>query len=37
MMKNIFILIALFAIIGIASSAELKNTVTASAVDGSGG
>ena len=29
-------MIALFAIIGIAASAELKNTVTATAVDGSG-
>jgi uncharacterized repeat protein (TIGR01451 family) len=36
MMKNIFILLAIFAIIGIATSAELKNTVTASAVDGAG-
>ena len=35
-MRYMFLLIALFAIIGIASSAELKNTVTASAVDGSG-
>jgi len=35
-MKNIFILLAIFAIIGIATSAELKNTVTASAVDGAG-
>ena len=35
-MRNIFLLIALFAIIGIAASAELKNTVTATAVDGSG-
>ena len=35
-MRYMFLLIALFAIIGIATSAELKNTVTASAVDGSG-
>ena len=35
-MRYMFLLIALFAVIGIASSAELKNTVTASAVDGSG-
>ena len=35
-MRYMFLLIALFAIIGTASSAELKNTVTASAVDGSG-
>jgi uncharacterized repeat protein (TIGR01451 family) len=35
-MRYMFLLIALFAIIGIASSVELKNTVTASAVDGSG-
>ena len=35
-MRYMFLLIALFAIVGIASSAELKNTVTASAVDGSG-
>ena len=36
MMRNIFLLIAIFAIFGIAASAELKNTVTATAVDGSG-
>ena len=38
MMKNIFLLLAIFAMFGIAISAaaELKNTVTASAVDGSG-
>jgi uncharacterized repeat protein (TIGR01451 family) len=36
MTKYMFLLIALFAIIGIAASAELKNTVTATAVDGSG-
>ena len=35
-MRYMFLLVALFAIIGIASSAELKNTVTATAVDGSG-
>ena len=35
-MRYMFLLVALFAIIGIAASAELKNTVTASAVDGSG-
>ena len=35
-MRYMFLMIALFAIIGIAASAELKNTVTASAVDGSG-
>ena len=35
-MRYMFLLIALFAIIGIATAAELKNTVTASAVDGSG-
>lgn len=35
-MRYMFLLIALFAIIGIAASAELKNTVTATAVDGSG-
>lgn len=35
-MRYMFLLIALFAVIGIASAAELKNTVTASAVDGSG-
>jgi len=35
-MSYMFLLLALFAIIGIASAAELKNTVTASAVDGSG-
>ena len=36
MIRKMFLLIALFAIIGIATAAELKNTVTASAVDGSG-
>jgi uncharacterized repeat protein (TIGR01451 family) len=35
-MRHIFLLIAIFAIFGIAASAELKNTVTATAVDGSG-
>jgi hypothetical protein len=35
-MRYMFLLIALFAVIGIATAAELKNTVTASAVDGSG-
>jgi uncharacterized repeat protein (TIGR01451 family) len=35
-MRYMFLLVALFAIIGIAASAELKNTVTATAVDGSG-
>ena len=35
-MRYMFLLIALFAIFSIASAAELKNTVTASAVDGSG-
>jgi len=35
-MRYMFLLIALFAIIGIAAAAELKNTVTASAVDGAG-
>jgi uncharacterized repeat protein (TIGR01451 family) len=36
MLRNIALLIAIFAIICIASSSELKNTVTATAVDGSG-
>jgi len=35
-MRYILLLIAIFAIFGIATSAELKNTVTATAVDGSG-
>jgi len=35
-MRYMFLLIAIFAIFGIATAAELKNTVTASAVDGSG-
>ena len=35
-MRYMFLLIALFAIIGIAGAAELKNTVTATAVDGTG-
>ncbi|DBA35205.1 TPA_asm: hypothetical protein vir525_00063 [Caudoviricetes sp. vir525] len=35
-MRYMFLLIAIFAIFGIATSAELKNTVTATAVDGSG-
>lgn len=35
-MRYIFLLIAIFAMFGIASAAELKNTVTASAVDGAG-
>lgn len=35
-MRYMFLLIALFAIIGIVGAAELKNTVTATAVDGTG-
>src|SRR5574344_1597449 len=35
-MRSMFLLIALFAIIGIVVTAELKNTVTATAVDGTG-
>ena len=35
-MRYIFLMLAIFAIFGIATAAELKNTVTASAVDGAG-
>ena len=35
-MRYMFLLIALFAIIGIASAAELKNTVTATGIDSAG-
>lgn len=35
-MRYLFLLIAIFAMFGIASSAELKNTVTASAIDSAG-
>ena len=36
MMRNIFLLIAIFAMFGIANSAELKNTVTATGIDSAG-